>query len=140
MTGQLTDQVPTRWLFADQLGPHFTDDHEGPLLVVESRAVFRRRTFHRQKAHLVLSAMRHRVDELREAGRDVTFLQTDTYREALAQVGGPLQVVHPTSHAALRFVHKLAEQRDLEILPPGGSSRPGRTSPAGPRGGAAGAC
>ena len=112
--------APTRWLFADQLGPHFVDDHDGPFLVVESRAVFRRRTFHRQKAHLVLSAMRHRVAELREAGRDVTFLQTDTYREALAQVDGPLQVVHPTSHAALRFVRRIAEQRDLEILPPRG--------------------
>lgn len=112
--------APTRWLFADQLGPHFVDDHDGPILVVESRAVFRRRTFHRQKAHLVLSAMRHRVEELREAGRDVTFLQTDTYREALAQVDGPLQVVHPTSHAALRFVRRIAERREVEILPPRG--------------------
>ncbi len=110
----------TRWLFADQLGPHFADDHDGPFLVVESRAVFRRRTFHRQKAHLVLSAMRHRVEELAESGRDVTFLQTGTYREALAQVEGPLQVIHPTSHVALRFVQRLAEFREIEILPPRG--------------------
>jgi deoxyribodipyrimidine photolyase-related protein len=104
-------------LFADQLGPHFTDDHDGDLLVVESRAVLRRRRFHRQKAHLVLSAMRHRVAELEEAGRSVTFLRADTYREALSRVDGPLEVVHPTSHAALRFVRRLAQRRGLEVLP-----------------------
>jgi deoxyribodipyrimidine photolyase-related protein len=59
---------PIRWLFGDQLGPHFADDfldqHDGPVLLVESRRVFARRAFHRQKAHLVLSAMRHRAAEL----------------------------------------------------------------------------
>ena len=47
-----------RWLFGDQLGPHFTGDHRGPVLLVESRRVLARRRFHRAKAHLVLSAMR----------------------------------------------------------------------------------
>ena len=46
--------MTTRWLFGDQLGPHFVDDHRGPLLMVESTGVFRRRRFHRAKAHLVL--------------------------------------------------------------------------------------
>ena len=49
--------------FGDQLGPHFADDHQGPLLMVESIGVLRRRRFHRAKAHLVLSAMRHRAAE-----------------------------------------------------------------------------
>ncbi|CAA9396035.1 MAG: FIG00825370: hypothetical protein [uncultured Nocardioidaceae bacterium] len=106
--------MTTRWLFGDQLGPHFTDDHDGPLLVVESQAVFRRRRFHRQKAHLVLSAMRHRAAEL---GDRVTYLRTDTYREALAQVDGPLQVLQPTSFAALRFVEQLSRERPVELLP-----------------------
>ena len=35
--------MTTRWLFGDQLGPHFTEDHRGPLVMVESKAVFRRR-------------------------------------------------------------------------------------------------
>lgn len=39
-----------RWLFADQLGPRFLDAPEQPVLLVESKAVFRRRVFHRQKA------------------------------------------------------------------------------------------
>ena len=68
--------MTTRWLFGDQLGPHFVDDHRGPLLMVESTGVFRRRRFHRAKAHLVLSAMRHRAAELRRPadlrpGRDL---------------------------------------------------------------------
>lgn len=92
----------TRWLFGDQLGPHFVDDADQPLLLIESKAVFRRRRFHRQKAHLVLSAMRHRAAEL---GDRVTYVRADTYREALP--GGPIEVVHPTSWAALRLVQTL---------------------------------
>jgi (6-4)DNA photolyase len=65
-----------RWCFADQLGAHFLDAPDQPVLLVESRAVFRRRRFHRQKAHLLLSALRHRAAEL---GDQVRFLQTDTY-------------------------------------------------------------
>ncbi|MGC4938145.1 cryptochrome/photolyase family protein [Kribbella sp. DT2] len=56
--------VKPRWLFADQLGPHFVDSRDQPVLLIESRAVFARRRFHRQKAHLVLSALRHRAAEL----------------------------------------------------------------------------
>ena len=55
-----------RWLFGDQLGPHFLDDTDVDVLLIESTAVLRRRSFHRQKAHLVLSAMRHRAAELGE--------------------------------------------------------------------------
>jgi deoxyribodipyrimidine photolyase-related protein len=40
-----------RWLFADQLGPHFLDEPHQPAFLVESKAVFRRRAYHRQKAH-----------------------------------------------------------------------------------------
>ena len=72
-----------RWLFADQLGPHFLDQPDQPVLLIESRAVFRRRRFHRQKAHLVLSALRHRAAEL---GDQAVVVRADTYGEALAQV------------------------------------------------------
>ncbi len=106
--------TPTRWIFGDQLGPHFTDDHDGPLVLVESRAVLRRRRFHRQKAHLVLSSMRHRA---RELGDRVTYVQAETYREAMDQVGGPLEVVQPTSRAAVGLVNRIAEHRDVAKLP-----------------------
>lgn len=109
MTGA---QRPTRWLFADQLGPHFLDDDHQPVLLVESKAVFRRRRFHRAKAHLLLSALRHRASEL---GDRATFLQTESYAEALQAYGGPVEVCHPTSHAALRFVQSRDEV--VEVLP-----------------------
>jgi deoxyribodipyrimidine photolyase-related protein len=104
----------TRWLFGDQLGPHFTDDHDGPLLLVESKAVFRRRRYHRAKAHLVVSAMRHRAAEL---GDRVTYVQAEAYRDGLAHVGGPLEVVQPTRFAAVAFVNRLAKERPVRRLP-----------------------
>jgi deoxyribodipyrimidine photolyase-related protein len=101
-----------RWLFADQLGPQFLDDPDQPALLVESRAVFRRRRFHRAKAHLLLSALRHRAAEL---GDQAVFLQVDTYDEAIDQVDDPLSVVQPTSYAADRLVRS----RGIVVVPEG---------------------
>ena len=97
------DRAPgtRRWCFADQLGPHFLDAADQPVLLVEARSVFRRRRFHRQKAHLLLSALRHRAAEL---GDQALFLQTDTYAEALDQVSEPLSVCAPTTWPARDFV------------------------------------
>jgi hypothetical protein len=110
----VTPDIPRtrRWLFADQLGPQYLDDPDQQVLLIESRAVFRRRRFHRAKAHLLLSALRHRAAEL---GEQALVLRVDTYDEALAQVGEPLSVVQPTSYAADRFVRS----RGLEVLPEG---------------------
>ncbi|RCG23994.1 cryptochrome/photolyase family protein [Sphaerisporangium album] len=100
-----------RWLFADQLGEHFLDSAEQPVLLVEARSVLRRRRFHRQKAHLVLSALRHRAAEL---GDRALFLQGHTYGEALDRVGGRISVCGPTSHAAEAFVRS---RRGVTVLP-----------------------
>ena len=111
-----------RWLFGDQLGPHFSDDLTGAdrVLLIESTAVLRRRVFHRQKAHLVLSAMRHRAAELGSRCRYVT---AETYRAGLAEVADErLQVIQPTSWAALRFVDRLAGERAIDRSPARGFS------------------
>jgi deoxyribodipyrimidine photolyase-related protein len=100
-----------RWLFADQLGPHFLDRPDQPVLLVESKAVFRRRAFHRQKAHLVLSALRHRAAEL-----GVEPHRTETYSAAVRTVPEPLEVCHPTSRAARELVRRLG----VTVLPPRG--------------------
>lgn len=102
------------WLFGDQLGPHFLTPGDGgpgrdtPLLMIEARSVFRRRRFHRAKAHLVLSAMRHRAAELSDR---VTYVRSDTYRQGLnrAAHGRPVTVHHPTSHAAIRLMRALPQ-------------------------------
>lgn len=111
--------MATRWLFGDQLGPHFLDDTDTEVLLIESIAVLRRRAFHRQKAHLVLSAMRHRAAEL---GERCTYVRSETYRAGLDDVTGPLEVVQPTSWAALRLVDRLADERDVDRLPARGFS------------------
>ena len=107
------------WIFGDQLGPHFlTPTGEGgpgrgaPVVMIEARSVLRRRRLHRAKAHLVLSAMRHRAAEL---GRRVTYVRAETYRAGLRRTvgGAPVTVCHPTSYAALRLVRSLPQVRVL---------------------------
>jgi deoxyribodipyrimidine photolyase-related protein len=105
------------WLFGDQLGPHFlTGRSETPVVMIEARSVFGRRRFHRAKAHLVLSAMRHRAAEL---GDRVRYIRAETYREGLREaVGdGPVTVRHPTSYAALRLVRSLESRESVTVLP-----------------------
>nr|WP_037603600.1 cryptochrome/photolyase family protein [Streptacidiphilus rugosus] len=110
------------WLFADQLGPHFLTpedpgpDADAPVVLVESLAVLRRRVFHRAKAHLVLSALRHRAAELGDRAR---YVRADTYREGLRLAVGDAAVTvhHPTSRAALALVDRLPQ---VEVLPPRG--------------------
>jgi deoxyribodipyrimidine photolyase-related protein len=106
-----------RWLFADQLGPHFLGPDESPgddgvesVLLIESKAAFRRRRYHRAKAHLVLSALRHRANEL---GSRCIYLQGEGYRAALASAGEPLSVVDPTSFAA----RQLVREAGVSVLP-----------------------
>jgi deoxyribodipyrimidine photolyase-related protein len=109
--------APTRrWLFADQLGPHFLDAPDQPVLLIESQAVFRRRTFHRRKAHLVLSALRHRAAEL---GAAAVSLRSGTYREALDEFGDDegLSVCAPTTHAARRLTSALEREGRLRVEP-----------------------
>lgn len=100
-----------RWIFADQLGPHFLDAPGQPVLLVECKGVFRHRAFHRQKAHLILSALRHRAAEL---GDQAVFLRAETYRAALRRLGEPVQVCHPTSRRARELVRRI---RQVEMLP-----------------------
>ena len=100
-----------RWLFGDQLGRHFLDAPDQPVLLIESRQVFARRRFHRAKAHLILSAMRHRAAEL---GDQCRYVQAETYGDVIRDLGEPLSVCQPTSYAADRFVRGLP---DVDVLP-----------------------
>lgn len=104
-----------RMLFADQLGPHFTHDltDDEQVLLVESRDAFDRRRVHRQKAHLLLSAVRHRAAEL---GDRVVHVQAGSYSEALRQADvdpRTVTVVNPTSYAARRWV----SEQGMTVLP-----------------------
>ena len=111
--------TPRRWLFADQLGPHFLDAPDQPVLLLEATGVFRRRVFHRRKAHLILSALRHLAAEL---GDQALVVRSATYRAGLAEAGvsaaAPITVVDPTTHAARRFVRQLVDDGSVaQVLP-----------------------
>lgn len=94
---------PTRFLFADQLGPHFDDG--APIMLVEAKAVFRRRTYHRQKAHLIVSALRHRAAE--DPTR-IHLRRAESYREALADMDtAAMEAIAATSRPARRLIKDL---------------------------------
>ena len=99
------DDTPL-WLFADQLGPHFHggENAHRQVLLIESKAALRRRRYHRQKLHLVMSALRHAEADLAERA---TLIRAETYTEALDSFGRNVLVHEPTSHAAERFVRRL---------------------------------
>ena len=105
----------TRWIFAGQLGPQFDDG--GRMLLIEARSVFARAPMHRAKAHLLLSAMRHRAAEL---GDRVDFHQVERYSDVVGTATQPgpvdpaaLEVIDPTSWAARAMVRRLG----LHVLP-----------------------
>ncbi len=105
---------PVRWLFADQLGPHFFADHEGHLLVIESSAHMERHPIHRAKAHLILSALRHFAAEHSDR---LTYVRARTYEEGLATflkendlTPADVSVCAPTSYPARALVHRLGVQ------------------------------
>ncbi|MBK4346284.1 cryptochrome/photolyase family protein [Lacisediminihabitans changchengi] len=96
-----------RWVFAGQLGQQFDDG--GPMLIIEAKSVFGRRPIHRAKAHLILSALRHRA---RELGDRAEFHQVQRYSDVV-DGRGDLEVIDPPSWSARRFV----QRRDITVLP-----------------------
>ena len=110
------DDTPL-WLFADQLGPAvYGGEHaHREVLLVEATSALSKRPYHRQKLHLVLSALRHAE---RDLGDRATLLKADTYTDALERYGRPVLVHEPTSHAAEQFVHRLKKQNLVaDVLP-----------------------
>ncbi|MFY9330722.1 MAG: cryptochrome/photolyase family protein [Candidatus Nanopelagicales bacterium] len=111
--------MTTRWLFADQLGPHFTDDLDtnDHVLIIVAENSFARRRYHRAKVHLILSAVYHRAAEL---GERCSLIHADTFRAGFSayceQAGvSPEQVsvCAPTSYGARRLCAELG----VEVLP-----------------------
>jgi deoxyribodipyrimidine photolyase-related protein len=92
-------------LFADQLGPHF--DLGGEILLPEVVSQFAKRKYHRQKAHLILYAIRSRSLDAR-----VTSQRLESYRDVMQNKDLKV-VVNPTS----RPQRALVERMGLAIEP-----------------------
>jgi deoxyribodipyrimidine photolyase-related protein len=95
-------------LFADQLGKHF--DLGGEILLPEVTSQFRKRRYHRQKAHLILYAIRSRARDQR-----VTLVELGNYRELSERVDLEVAIT-PTSRPML----ELARALNLQLLAPRG--------------------
>lgn len=98
-----------RWLFGDQLGPRFLEDvgPDEPVFLAVSLRHLGRARWHRQKLHLVLSAMHHLAADL---GDRATLVVSQTYRSAIAEAGlrpEELSVAEPTSRRAEAFVRSI---------------------------------
>lgn len=87
-------------LFADQLGPHF--ELGGEILLPIVKGQFRKRPYHRQKAHLLLYALRSRA-----LAENVTAVEVDSYRDLLKLETSAKSAVNPSSFPLRRFTQAL---------------------------------
>lgn len=92
-------------LFADQLGPHF--DLGGDKLLPLVKNQFRKRPYHRQKAHLVLYAIRARAID-----SGVELIELESYRQ-LSTDSRLSQAINPSSYPMRKLVASLG----IESLP-----------------------
>lgn len=106
----------TRWIFADQLGPHFLDDDIDHVVLIESERAFARSTIHRAKVHAIKSAMRHYVEDCQIP---VTFVSAESFAAAWTLIPDSLKqnvsVIQPTSHALVQMVAN--QPFPVEVLP-----------------------
>ena len=80
----------TIWVLGDQLNRAIgamatATPGRDRILLVESTGLLGQHRWHRQRAHLVVAAMRRFADELRADGFDVDLRRTDTLAEGLAE-------------------------------------------------------
>ncbi len=109
----------TAWVLGDQLS-HDNPALEGAerVLIVESRAALTRAGVHRQKLHLLLSAMRHFAAELRARGVEVDLRAASSLRaglEAHVAEHEPAEValLEPSSAGAL---HRLGALPGVRLV------------------------
>ena len=92
-------------LLADQLGPHFAQSEKLLLPIVDNQ--FAKRSYHRQKAHLIRYAQYQRAMD-----PGVETIRLSSYRDLQGRVE-LTSIVHPTSRNFLA----LAKSLNLQILP-----------------------
>ena len=109
--------MQTVWVLGDQLGRSLTalaaarpETHR--VLMVESRAKLASKSWHVQRAHFVVSSMRHFADELRSEGFTVDYRYaaslSDGCREHVAEfTPSSVTVTEPASFRGLAMVRRL---------------------------------
>lgn len=109
--------METVWVLGDQLGTSLTalaharpDTHR--VLMVESRAKLASKSWHVQRAHFVVSSMRHFADGLRSDGfvvdyRHATSLSAGFHDHVTEFAPATVSVTEPASFRALAMVRRL---------------------------------
>jgi deoxyribodipyrimidine photolyase-related protein len=103
----------TAWLLAEHLS-HANPALDGAerVLLIESDAALAQPGVHRQKLHMILSAMRHFARELREQGVEVDLRRSATLAAGVrahraAHDGPEVRILEPTGTLSHRFVSVL---------------------------------
>ena len=118
-----TSALPTVLVLGDQLNRDIAslrDARPGSqrILMVENRHLLDSQNWHRQRRHLVLSAMRHFAAELRNAGFEVDHRRAASFREALRDHRNEFEVervvvMEPADRAGTDLLHRL----EVDIVP-----------------------
>ncbi|MEF8872482.1 MAG: cryptochrome/photolyase family protein [Haloarculaceae archaeon] len=110
-------------VLGDQLsrrhGP-LADRPDDPVLLIESAAFAERLPYHPHKLTLVFSAMRHVRDQLREQGRPVHYVQSETFEDGFEQYAADhpeatLHCLRPSSYGSDDRLHQAATVAGLDI-------------------------
>lgn len=121
----MKNDLESVWILGDQL------THHHPLLdpirkakqivvMIESLGRVRKRLYHKQKITLVLSAMRHFAEELRQAGWRVDYREEESF---IAGLSGHLKETHSRKLGMMeaaewqsrRMQHSLRKQLNIEV-------------------------
>ncbi len=123
----MSGRLPTVWVFGDQLHRRIgalRDREAGDcrVLLVESELKVTSKRWHRQRLHLVLSAMRHFAQDLRDEGFDVDLRRAPSfvqgYREHCAEFDvDRLVVMEPMSWDVTALLGRLGASERVETLP-----------------------
>ncbi len=111
--------MKTVWVLGDQLNQDIgalqqSSPDEARILMVESKRAIRHLPFHRQRLHLVLTAMRRFADELREAGYEVDYRRAESFETGFSE---HVEQFHPDGVAATEPSSRSMERclRGLEV-------------------------
>jgi len=115
--------LPTVWVLGDQMNRGrgaLTDRSPGDcrVLLVESRAKIESRRWHRQRLHLVLSAMSHFAAELRDEGFEVDHRRADTLAAGLRAHAAEFDVERVVAMEPMSWDGRaMLRRHDVELLP-----------------------
>ena len=127
-TRRAADAPPNVWVFEDQLSPTIASLRAAPdarVFMVESRVAFCAWPFHKRRLSLLVSAMRHFADELRDVGRAVDYfpLRDDGYVDSIAAIRAQVDrsgsnvfvVMRPSEHHTQAWLDTLPARLGIEL-------------------------